>query len=307
MTDLDLPDDEVQIAKKGKQKFNREKRKRRLKNMKKKMKLPSEIDLLDKQNRPQKGKPSTILRFLRILSLWVLAFALIASFGYSIVLSANGFNTPDLQELREVISYGLSFWALSGFLLLGIASEGKDKAREIEEIIQKRRKKMMELGLTEEQAKLVEEEFTPVEKKGKKAKLFFFSMAVVCLSTYGIFYFITGNSYHPLATYGLVGAVISVGFILSGFAGEINVEIWRFHILGLHIHEAAVGIFFIIVSVPLLYFGASVDRILAAFYFFVGAYLMGRDWRDVSAGKIIERQIDDGVEKEDSKSQENTL
>jgi hypothetical protein len=43
------------------------------------------------------------------------------------------------------------------------------------------------------------------------------------------------------------------------------------------------------VAVPLLYNGASIDKILALFYFFVGAWLLGRDWKDMSAGKVIER------------------
>jgi hypothetical protein len=69
----------------------------------------------------------------------------------------------------------------------------------------------------------------------------------------------------------------------------MNVELFRFQIRSLHVHEAAIGIFFIIVAVPLLYNGASIDKVLALFYFFVGAWLIGRDWKDMSAGKVIER------------------
>ena len=180
--------------------------------------------------------------------------------------------------------------SLGSFLLIGISSEGKDRAAEIERLIEQRRKRMIDFGLTEEQAKLVEEEYMPVRiRRSKRAKLFFFAMAIVGLGTFGFLYFVFGQSFHVFAMYGLVGATISVGFILAGFAGEMNVEFFRFQVLKLHVHEAAIGIFFIIVAVPLLYNGASIDKILAIFYFFVGAWLIGRDWKDMSAGKVIER------------------
>jgi len=256
--------------------------------------LPDEINLLSEQNRPRKGQPLTILRFLRILGLWILAFSMIVSFGYSFFIAASAFNDPELADLKEILSWCISMVSLGSFLLIGISSEGKDRAAEIERLIEQRKQRMIEFGLTEEQAKLVEEEYMPVRTlKGKKAKFFFFSMAIVGLGTFGFFYFAFDLSFHVFAMYGLVGATISVGFILAGFAGEMNVELFRFQIkIGgrvLHVHEAAIGMFFIIVAVPLLYNGASIDKVLALFYFFVGAWLLGRDWKDMSAGKVVER------------------
>lgn len=229
------------------------------------------------------------MRFLRLLALWSLAIALIVSFGYSIMIAARAFSTPDALEFKEGLSYVISFWSLGSITLLTICSEYKDRSLEIQRLIEAKKARVRDLGLTEEQARLVEDEFMPVRKKGKKAKIFFYSMAVTCLGLYGFFHFAFQDQHHVLAMYGLVGSVISLGFILAGFAGEINVEIWRFEVFGLHVHEAAVGIFFIIVAVPLLYNGASIDKILALFYLFVGAFLMGRDWKDVASGKIIER------------------
>ncbi len=252
--------------------------------------FPDEINLLSEQNRPKKGQPLTILRFLRILGLWILAFSMIVSFGYSFFIAASAFNDPNLVDLKEVLSWCISMVSLGSFLLIGISSEGKDRAAEIERLIEKRKQRMIDFGLTEEQAKLVEEEFMPVRtRRGKKAKLLFFGMAIVGIGIFGFFYLVFGWSFHVFAMYGLVGATISVGFILAGFAGEMNAELFRFTIRGLHIHEAAIGIFFIIVAVPLLYNGSSIDRVLALFYLFVGAWLLGRDWKDMSAGKIIER------------------
>nr|MDO8109219.1 hypothetical protein [Candidatus Sigynarchaeota archaeon] len=253
--------------------------------------IPDEINLLSEQNRPKKDQPSTILKFLRVLALWILAFAMIVSFGYSIFIAASAFNDPALADLKEIFSYTISFVSLGSFLLLGISSEGKDRAAEMEKIIQQRKQRMLDFGLTEEQAKLIEEEFLPARyKSGKKAKMIFFGIAIVGLGLYGFFYFAFNHQFHIFAMYGIVGATISVGFILSGFAGELNLEIFRLEILKLHVHEAAIGIFFIIVAVPLLYNGASIDRVLALFYFFVGAFLIGRDWKDLSRGKIIERR-----------------
>ncbi|MBD3186837.1 hypothetical protein GF325_08435 [Candidatus Bathyarchaeota archaeon] len=251
--------------------------------------LPSEIKPFSEMNRPKKGKPSTIFRFLRLISIWILAFSLISSFIYSIILAAEPFGSPYNPEFKVITSYTLAAVSLSGFLVLGIASEGKDRAAEIQRIIAEKKRKMKEFGLTDEQAKLVEEEFMPVMKKGTKFKKFFYGMAIIGLGAYGIIYLAFGLRYHIFAMYGLVGAIISIGFILAGFAGDLNVELWRFEIFGLHVHEAAIGIFFLLVAIPLMYNGASVDKILAAFYFFVGAFLIGRDWRDVSSGKIIER------------------
>jgi hypothetical protein len=252
--------------------------------------LPDEINLLSEQNRPKKGQPLTILRFLRILGLWILAFSMIVSFGYSFFIAASTFNDPSLVDLKEVLSWSISMVSLGSFILIGISSEGKDRASEIERLIEQRKRRMIEFGLTEEQAKLVEEEYMPVRtRKGKKSKLLFFAMAIVGLGTFGFFYLVFDWAFHVFAMYGLVGATISVGFILAGFAGEMNVELFRFQIRGIHVHEAAIGIFFIIVAVPLLYNGASIDKILALFYFFVGAWLLGRDWKDMSAGKVVER------------------
>ncbi len=252
--------------------------------------LPDEINLLSEQNRPKKGQPLTILRFLRILGLWILMFSMIVSFGYSFFIAASTFNDPNLVDLKEVLSWCISMVSLGSFLLIGISSEGKDRAAEIERLIEQRKRRMIDFGLTEEQAKLVEEEYMPVRtRRGKKSKLFFFGMAIVGLGTFGFFYLGFNLAFHVFAMYGLVGATISTGFILAGFAGDLNVELFRFQVLGLHVHEAAIGIFFIIVAVPLLYNGASIDKILALFYFFVGAWLLGRDWKDMSAGKVIER------------------
>src|SRR5271157_1793698 len=253
--------------------------------------LPKEIDLRHEHNRPRRGQPSTIVRFLRVLGLWILTFSLIVSFGYSIFIASTALNDPKLAQMKEILSYSISFVSLGGFMLIAIASEYKDRAAEIERILQERKQRMIELGLTEEQARLVEEEFMPVRtKRGRKAKIFFYFMAAFCLAVYTVLRFAFGQIYNAFAMYGLVGATISVGFMLSGFAGELNVEVFRFEIWHLHVHEAANGIFFVIVSVPLLYNGASTDKILALFYFFIGAFLIGRDWKDVSAGKIIERK-----------------
>jgi hypothetical protein len=253
------------------------------------IKLPAEIDLRSEHNRPRKDQPSSIVRFLRVLGLWIFTFSLIVSFGYSIFIASTAFNDPSLAQFKEILSYSISFVSLGGFLLIAIASESKDRATEIERILQERKQRMIDLGLTEDQARLVEAEFMPVRtKRGKKAKLCFYIMACFCLSIYTVLRFAFGQVYNAFAMYGLVGATISVGFSLSGFAGELNVEVFRLEIWHLHIHEAAIGIFFIIVSVPLLYNGASTDKILALFYFFIGAFLIGRDWKDVSAGKIIE-------------------
>ena len=253
--------------------------------------LPKEIDLRSEHNRPRKGQPSTIVRFLRVLGLWIFTFSLIVSFGYSIFIASTEYNDPTLAQLKEILSYSIAFVSLGGFLLIALASEYKDRAAEIDRILEERKQRMIELGLTEEQAQLVEEEFMPVRtKRGRKAKLFFYFMACFCLSIYTVLRFAFGQVYNAFAMYGLVGATISVGFLLSGFAGELNVEVFRFEIWHLHIHEAAIGIFFIIVSVPLLYNGAVTDKILALFYFFIGAFLIGRDWKDVSAGKIIEHK-----------------
>ncbi|MEX2683318.1 MAG: hypothetical protein Q6373_017210 [Candidatus Sigynarchaeota archaeon] len=256
--------------------------------------LPDEINLLSEQNRPKKGQPLTILRFLRILGLWILTCSMIVSFGYSFFIAAGAFLDPDLADLKEILSWCISMVSLGSFLLIGISSEGKGRAAEITRLIEERKRRIIEFGLTEEQAKLVDEEYMPVRTlKGKKAKFFFFGMAIACLGTYGFFYFVMHVQLHLFAMYGLVGAAISVGFILAGFAGEINVELFRFEIKIrgriLHVHEAAIGIFFIIVAVPLLYNGASIDKVLALFYFFVGAWLLGRDWKDMSAGKVVER------------------
>lgn len=252
--------------------------------------IPDEINLLSEQNRPKKGQPLTILRFLRILGLWILAFAMIVSFGYSFFIAASAFNDPGLVDLKEALSWSISMVSLGSFLLIGISSEGKDRAAEIERLIEQRKRRMIEFGLTDEQAKLVEEEYMPVRtKRSKKAKFFFFGMAIVGLGIFAFCYLVFQQSFHVFAMYGLVGATISCGFILAGFAGEMNVELFRFQLRGLHVHEAAIGIFFIIVAVPLLYNGASIDKILALFYFFVGAWLLGRDWKDMSAGKVIER------------------
>lgn len=253
--------------------------------------LPKEIDLRHEHNRPRRGQPSTIVRFLRVLGLWIFTGSMIVSFGYSIFIASTALNDPTLAQLKEILSYAISFVSLGSFLLIAIGSEYKDRAAEIERILEERKKRMIELGLTEEQARLVEEEFMPVRiKRGRKAKIFFYFMAAFCLSIYTVLRFAFGQIYNGFAMYGLVGATISTGFVLSRFAGEINVEVFRFEIMHLHIHEAAIGIFFIIVSVPLLYNGASTDKILALFYFFIGAFLIGRDWKDVSAGKIIERK-----------------
>ncbi len=259
--------------------------------------LPAPIDPFAKENRPKRGQPLTVLRFLRALAMLILAIALLSSFGYSImlaVLSSNLLVNPPpagLLDFRESLSVTVSILSLVGFILLGIASEGKDRAAEIQRIINERKQRMKDFGLTEEQAKLVQDEFMPSRVKGKKAKLFFFGMAIACLGAYGMIYFASGmtEQIHVLATYGLTGAVISTGFILAGFAGELNVEIWRAEIFGIRVHEAAIGIFFVIIAVPLLYFGSSIDKILAAFYIFTGAFLIGRDWKDVSAGKVVER------------------
>ncbi|MHA1793808.1 MAG: hypothetical protein ACTSVI_14285 [Promethearchaeota archaeon] len=251
--------------------------------------LPEVIDPFSKDNLPKKDQPSTIFRFIRLLSLWILAFSLIASFIYSILLAAEPFMDPINGSIKELVSYILAFANLTGFLMLGIASEGKDRRAEVERIIQEKKNKMREFGLTEEQVKLVGNEFMPVKRKSMKFKKFFFSMAIGGLGTYGFLYFLFNVRYHIFAMYGLVGAIISVGFILSSFAGELNVELWRFEIFGLHVHESAIGIFFMMVAIPLMYNGSTVDKLLAAFYFFIGAFLIGRDWRDVAAGKIIER------------------
>ncbi|MFX0100845.1 MAG: hypothetical protein ACFFCS_14815 [Candidatus Hodarchaeota archaeon] len=250
--------------------------------------IPEEFDL--SKNLPKTGEPSTIMRFLRLLSLWILTLSLISSFIYSIFLSAGILRDPALLDFRNVISYSLSISSLSGFFLLALASEGSDRIEEVQLIMLEKKRRMKELGLTEEEVKLAGEDFTPVEKKGKKFKLFFLIMGIIGLLVYGIIYLIFSEKLMYLAIYGLVGALVSVGFYLSGFAGELNVELWRFEIFRLHIHEAAIGIFFIIVAVPLQYTGTTIDKILGAFYFFVGAFLVGRDWKDVSAGKIIERK-----------------
>lgn len=250
--------------------------------------VPEEFDL--SKNLPRTGEPSTIMRFLRLLALWILTISLISCFAYSIFLSAGVLTRPVFRDLGNVISLTLSLASLGGFFLLAIGSEGGDRIAEVRAIMLEKRRRMEELGLTEEEVKLAGDDFTPVEKKGKKFKLFFLIMGIGCLSVYGIIYGIFGEKLMYLAIYGLAGAMISVGFYLSGFAGELNVELWRFEIFGLRVHEAAVGIFFVLVAVPLLYAGTTIDRILGAFYFFVGAFLIGRDWKDVSAGKIIERK-----------------
>ncbi|MHA1680261.1 MAG: hypothetical protein ACTSUE_04595 [Promethearchaeota archaeon] len=251
--------------------------------------LSDDVKPFNEKNLPKKGEPRSTLRFIRLLSLWILAFSLISSFVYSIFLAAEPFGSGYNPAIKNVTSFALAFISLSGFLMLGIASEGKDRIGEIQKIIQERKQKMIDLGLTESQARLVEEEFRPPVVKGVKFKKFFFGMAIIGLGLFAFIYFVFDLRYHIFAMYGLVGAIISVGFILSGFAGDLNVELWRFEIFGLHIHEAAVGIFFILVGVPLMYNGAAIDKILAAFYFFVGAFLIGRDWKDMANGRIIER------------------
>ncbi|MHA1369716.1 MAG: hypothetical protein ACTSRA_08400 [Promethearchaeota archaeon] len=252
--------------------------------------IAKELDPFDKENLPLKGNPSRIRRFIRLLILWMLGFSLLACFIYSIFLAANFFQNFGYLDLQRKISYTISSFTLAGFLFLAIESETKDRKREIDRIIKEKERMMRKIGLTDEQVRLVSKEFQPPDRQGgKKFKIFFGLMAVGGLGLYGFFFFVFNERVHYLAMYGLVGAVIMIGLLLSRFAGELNVELWRFEIFGLHIHEAAVGIFFIIVSMPLMYNGAPIDRVLAAFYFFIGSFLIGRDWKDVASEKIIQR------------------
>jgi hypothetical protein len=252
--------------------------------------LNEDLDVFSEKNRPKIDQPLTVIRFFRLLGLWILSFALIASFVYGLLLAFHVFGGPNGMEMKGIVSWSLSGASCVGFLLLTIASEFRDRASDIQRVIAERRERMREFGLTEEQARLVEAEFLPTQRKGKKAKVLFVALSFAFIGLYAFFYYVFHVQLDVLATYGIATSIISVGFFLSGFAGEINVEIFRFEIFRLHVHEAAVGIFFIIVALPLVYFGVTVDKVLSAFYMFIGAWLMGRDWKDLSAGKIIERK-----------------
>ena len=78
---------------------------------------------------------------------------------------------------------------------------------------------------------------------------------------------------------------------LPRIAGTLNASMEQFHLFGYHVHESMFGIIYFFAAI-LLVFNARVsviDLIFASFFFVFGGFLFGRDFKDVMAGKFIEK------------------
>ncbi|MHA1733696.1 MAG: hypothetical protein ACTSU5_17255 [Promethearchaeota archaeon] len=116
-------------------------------------------------------------------------------------------------------------------------------------------------------------------------------VGAVLFSTFGNTYNGTAWTLAELLYYLALGlSLVLVAILLAEAVGHLNQDIWRVYVLGRHVHESLMGMAYVLVAVPLVVLHAGfADLHVGLFYFLAGAFLIGRDWKDVARGEVLVR------------------
>ncbi|GAB4307994.1 MAG: hypothetical protein Kow0069_05870 [Promethearchaeota archaeon] len=87
--------------------------------------------------------------------------------------------------------------------------------------------------------------------------------------------------------------VACVVALLSGSVGE---DLTRRYLAGYHLHESVVGLYFLLIGVPLLAWSPfySAEFAVGSAFVTAGVFLFGRDWKDLVAGDILVHKSREG-------------
>jgi hypothetical protein len=139
--------------------------------------------------------------------------------------------------------------------------------------------------------------------QGQTKPIFIFT---IVLSFFNLFLYIVNKGYIPSAGFLTVLAsfwdsiyiytfclgTISVAFLIAFVAGNVTEDFMRNYIKGYHIHESVVGIYFILIGVPIMatteFFNIRFS--LGNSFLIAGIFLIGRDWKDIVKGNIFVHQ-----------------
>ncbi|HMF32962.1 MAG TPA: hypothetical protein VKK79_16180, partial [Candidatus Lokiarchaeia archaeon] len=203
----------------------------------------------------------------------------------------NLFAILQVPEWRPIIFYILVAIMFSGFLLMFIGSRLEAaRAKQAEGESVARSPPKVE-GLSEEQEEFLASQYQyiapPVDKGGGTKKLLILTgiiiLAAVVLGLLKLFPLDLG-----LYAYSIAFEVAAVACLVSFVVGNLNEDLWRFYLLGYHVHESFIGIYFILIGGPLV----AVSMVAGEFeiglaFLAAGVFLIGRDWRDVAEGHIL--------------------
>lgn len=226
-------------------------------------------------------------------------------FIYSIGSAFNLFALLGLDSFKNLLYRFLSFSLLISFILIFIGSKFEKKHERFEKInTQLLKENGIDQKYFEHQLQFIE----PHEQGHNQTKKFF----GISILVYGIniIIFIIDTGYirdhsEPNADLGILKSgiyiysfalvMISLAFLIAMVAGNFTEDTMRTYFKGYHVHESFMGIYFIFIGIPLMAtssFNYS-PFAMGCGFLVAGAFLIGRDWRDIVKGDILVNKNDE--------------
>ena len=230
-----------------------------------------------------------ILRNIRLIGLFLFFGNTFLQFALSFFIAFDLFTLLGVSSLETSLFYILCLVMLTGFLLIFLGS-----------LIQRKFKKPeVDASKLGEQADFYEhqQQFAePKETREKGVSRFFLILLILIIITAiittaynwtmeGTLYSVWRGFYAYTFAFGAVG----IAFLVAMVVGNVNEDMWRLYIRGYHVHESVFGIYFAMIGAPLLatYAFYTLQFAIGMVFIVAGIFLIGRDWKDVVAGRIL--------------------